>query len=368
MTREHVGARLRAVRERLGWSVRELARRASLSDTLCHKIENQQVTPGIETLEALALALGVPVSWLAFGELPEVQVQVATNFEPLAVAARCQATIRRKHVIPDHAKYLEVQGGLAYLSLIGDASYRAMLDRLPLAEVAATIAASAGDQSVNCVFLGSGQARLEDRFLSLLLPRCQIRSITAVDISSGLLVEGGRRLCDRLRQHPHVKQTILHADFLTLPWKSVFSPDGVRVVTMFGYTYCNLSDPSFLADIPLNRDDLVLLDITLAAEPAANDPALARPTSYSERLREFLLSPLHRSMGDMTIHSEIAKDQAGYLVQVIATTGSERWLVGINRRYSQQGAEQIGGTKLKLVESWKYSDGLRALVLLRREQ
>lgn len=367
MTREHVGARLRAVRERLGWSVREVARRASVSDTLCHKIEHQTVTPGIETLESLSSALGVPVSWLAFGTLPEVQVEVAPNFDPLDSAARCQAAIRRKRVIPDHAKYLEIQGCLAYLSLVGDTNYRAMLEKMPLVDIATTIAESVGNQPVSCVFLGSGHARLEERFLSSLMQRCELRAITAVDISAGLLVVGGRRLCDCLSQHPHVKKTMLHADFLTLPFESIFAPDSVRVLTMFGYTYCNLTDPDFLANTPMNRGDYVLLDLTLAAEPSAEDPALARPTSFSERLREFLLSPLHVSTTNVSIQAEIAPDPAGYLVQFVATMEGQKWVVGINRRYSMAGLEQLGGGQYKRVGMWPYSDGLRAMVLLRRE-
>ena len=95
MTKEHVGARLRAVRERLGWSVRETARRASLSDTLCHKIEHLTVTPGIETLESLASALGVPdrdtevssgsMSVRLVGSVPALLVHVTEPVAPVCV-------------------------------------------------------------------------------------------------------------------------------------------------------------------------------------------------------------------------------------------------------------------------------------------
>ena len=57
-----VGSRLRAERERLGISLRELARRVGVSPSLVSQIELDRVNPSVSTLYALVTALGVTMS------------------------------------------------------------------------------------------------------------------------------------------------------------------------------------------------------------------------------------------------------------------------------------------------------------------
>jgi transcriptional regulator with XRE-family HTH domain len=54
-----IGERLRAQRESLGISLRELARRIEVSPSLVSQIERDRVTPSVQTLYALATALGL---------------------------------------------------------------------------------------------------------------------------------------------------------------------------------------------------------------------------------------------------------------------------------------------------------------------
>lgn len=56
-----IGAKLAAARAERGWSLQELARRASLSPAAVHKIEKSGITPTIATLMKIAAALGKSV-------------------------------------------------------------------------------------------------------------------------------------------------------------------------------------------------------------------------------------------------------------------------------------------------------------------
>src|SRR3954471_2476792 len=57
-----VGARLRAAREDLGISLRELARRVGVSASLVSQIELDRVNPSVSTLYALVTELGMTMS------------------------------------------------------------------------------------------------------------------------------------------------------------------------------------------------------------------------------------------------------------------------------------------------------------------
>jgi transcriptional regulator with XRE-family HTH domain len=57
-----VGSRLRAERERLGISLRELARRVGVSPSLVSQIELDRVNPSVSTLYALVKELGLSMS------------------------------------------------------------------------------------------------------------------------------------------------------------------------------------------------------------------------------------------------------------------------------------------------------------------
>lgn len=62
-----VAARLKATRLEQGLSVRILATAAGVSHTAVGNVERGTM-PGLDTTEALAVALGVSPGWLAFGE------------------------------------------------------------------------------------------------------------------------------------------------------------------------------------------------------------------------------------------------------------------------------------------------------------
>lgn len=98
-----MAACIRQERERLGLSVTELARRASLAKSTLSQLEAGVGNPSVETLWALAMALGVPVSRLI--DPPQQATQVIRadeGFTAHAAQAPYQATLLAS--CPPHAR------------------------------------------------------------------------------------------------------------------------------------------------------------------------------------------------------------------------------------------------------------------------
>jgi transcriptional regulator with XRE-family HTH domain len=56
-----VGERIRRRRQELGLTLRELAERIGMTAGYLSRVENQQVTPSLDALQAIAVALRVPM-------------------------------------------------------------------------------------------------------------------------------------------------------------------------------------------------------------------------------------------------------------------------------------------------------------------
>ena len=76
----HIGPRLRAQREQLGVSLRELARRIGVSASLISQIERDKVNPSVSTLYSLVQELG-----LGMGDLFSAD---GWTYSPAATRAR----------------------------------------------------------------------------------------------------------------------------------------------------------------------------------------------------------------------------------------------------------------------------------------
>ncbi|GGY98111.1 helix-turn-helix domain-containing protein [Streptomyces rochei] len=74
MPREWVAAALRRERTKAGISLSELAKRAGIAKSTLSQLEAATGNPGIETIWALAVALGVPFSVLVESPAPAVTV------------------------------------------------------------------------------------------------------------------------------------------------------------------------------------------------------------------------------------------------------------------------------------------------------
>ena len=69
-----IAAALRLERERVGLSLTEVARRAGIAKSTLSQLESGTGNPSVETLWALGVALGVPISQLVEPPAPQVRV------------------------------------------------------------------------------------------------------------------------------------------------------------------------------------------------------------------------------------------------------------------------------------------------------
>ena len=81
-----IGPRLRARRERVGLSLRELARRIGVSASLISQIERDKVNPSVSTLYALVRELG-----LSMGDLFAADGDAGTGRAPSGGSCRAAA-------------------------------------------------------------------------------------------------------------------------------------------------------------------------------------------------------------------------------------------------------------------------------------
>jgi transcriptional regulator with XRE-family HTH domain len=97
-----VGARLRAARERLGISLRELARRVGVSPSLVSQIELDRVNPSVSTLYALVTELGMTMSDV-FGD--------SRNAERLPAVVRSDDGLAAR---PDTRRVINLDSGVRW--------------------------------------------------------------------------------------------------------------------------------------------------------------------------------------------------------------------------------------------------------------
>ena len=101
----HIGPRLRAQREQLGLSLRELARRIGVSASLISQIERDKVNPSVSTLYSLVRELG-----LSMGDLFTTQ----PNGPSVPPAAS-------PHVTPDTRALINLESGVTWERLTATA-------------------------------------------------------------------------------------------------------------------------------------------------------------------------------------------------------------------------------------------------------
>lgn len=70
-----VGERIRRRRKELGLTLRELGKRAKVSAGFLSRLENGQISPSLDTLQAIATALDVPMFYFLNSALPQPVVR-----------------------------------------------------------------------------------------------------------------------------------------------------------------------------------------------------------------------------------------------------------------------------------------------------
>lgn len=83
-----LGSRLASVRQRHGWSVRELSRRSGVSPQAITDSEVGKTEPSLSSIRRLARALSVSECWLAFGREGVEEAAIAGDGVVAADASR----------------------------------------------------------------------------------------------------------------------------------------------------------------------------------------------------------------------------------------------------------------------------------------
>lgn len=99
----HIGPRLRAQREQMGLSLREVARRIGVSASLISQIERDKVNPSVSTLYALVQELG-----LSMGDL--FAADGAASADIVATAAVLAGPL----VTPEHRAVITLASGVTW--------------------------------------------------------------------------------------------------------------------------------------------------------------------------------------------------------------------------------------------------------------
>jgi transcriptional regulator with XRE-family HTH domain len=143
------GAKIRAVRERRSLTLKEVAEKAGVSESLVSQIERDRVSPAIDTLLALADALEIDFDYLFAGLKRERPIEIVRKDD------RPSYHVKRG-IRYDQLAQLEEQGGIeAYIITIeagaktGNAEYGHPGWELGIVE-SGTMNLTAGDQVFTC--------------------------------------------------------------------------------------------------------------------------------------------------------------------------------------------------------------------------
>jgi transcriptional regulator with XRE-family HTH domain len=143
------GGKIRAVRERRSLTLKEVAEKAGVSESLVSQIERDRVSPAIDTLLALADALEIDFDYLFAGLKRERSIKIVRKEE------RPSYQIKRE-IKYEHLAQVEEQGGIeAYIITIeagaktGNAEYGHPGWELGIVE-SGTMRLTAGNQVFTC--------------------------------------------------------------------------------------------------------------------------------------------------------------------------------------------------------------------------
>lgn len=399
---ETVGHRLKRARKERGLSARELSLSAGLSPSLVQMIEDQRSRlPGLDTIEKLAMVLGVSTAWLAFGVGPqsrqEVTYYVTPDFDPFALVRELEALLQGPggHIEQSY-KYLDPLDAHHFCELSQHGRYSTFADSKPFEKVAPTVVARLGRVGLDVIGIGVGTGENEALLVRHLLDG-EFRNLRLflLDISQPLLSLACQQATKTLSGHPSVPITAIHGDFHAL---STFEPAfqtthrRQRLLTMFGGTFGNLDNEVRFLRSSLSgtqAGDLLLLGISLT-KASAEQPeqimaaesvfAKKRPQDLQRQLKDmerFNIGPLLRYRRDIVeFEFHYSLDTAScvipgsYSIHMTAETrllsgGKCLFSLGYIKRYSiPKLAEALGREGWDLEETWENQPN--ALCLFRK--
>lgn len=380
------GQRIKTAREAHRMTATELSRLSDVSRVTISAIEEGRALPRLETVESLAHALAVPPSWMAFGERYCAFLQ-APNFDEPELAAKLDAIANSVGGFIDQKfLYIEPAGAAAWMKL------ESVREFPVLRQVADFVAKQSGGQGIlELVSLGSGTARVELQFLNYLKERFLIK-VVLVDISHALLRKGYDNILNGLGMCLHSVIAIQgNMEELNCYHQSIrFGlPANRRVVTMFGYTFSNLTNElQFVREALLGFEegDYVLLEIALHDLPLPLDEKVIRQSDpmlrgsffeeFDPRAVDVYSGPLLRNrrrvreikmIRDVQVPSVIPNSYSvGPVISTIDCEGKkvDFRVAKANRYHLESLIAAVEREGYKMLQVWRYGERIPCAVVL----
>ena len=294
------GRLLRDKRNAAGFSRGQLGRRAKISDATIKFIETARHPPSRATLIRLIGVSDLKLHWADVPGHPEppapespspsesprlrgpLNCLLAPSYDPLRLHAELTGFLQGAggYIEQTHA-YLEPSSVAAYQSLcltwLPEARLRSLM---PLEDIAQQIVSVSGGAPLQLLALGCGDGRAETRLAGGLVEAGTASlELCLLDISPPLLTAAYHHAVSHLASLPQVHVWALQGNFHHLPlYAALHRPAAQprRLITMLGGTLANLDhEPRFVQQslVGCHRDDLLLLDLTVAPASCA-DPEL----------------------------------------------------------------------------------------------
>ena len=396
---EGLPARLRFLRQTRGLSYHALARLSGVTHTALHQIEAGNNIPGLDTTEKIAVALGVDPRWFAYGVGDPAansvfHISVTPGFDPLHEVEKLRSILQGQcGYIDDLYKYLDPIGASDWVTLRHQQDFAKEVDAVPIKAAAARVINELRDGAFDILGLGAGTA-VHELGLLLQLKSAVDARLFLLDVSQPLLVAAGQTASRLLPRERHVPVIGVLGDFHQLPsYAHLFESHGTRrrVVTMFGYTFGNLTNEvRFVRGALswLSRGDLLLLDVARALAPADRPDLMrkAEPLSSSRRsspwvrqVEAFLTGPILRygkGIREITVEPRLDVHSCvvpgSYAMEGVATVHSDgqqprRFSVGHTKRYDVEKLKDCLRTEdWHMIEHWSYADDRCMLCLFER--
>lgn len=343
-----------------------LAKLAGVSPQGVQNIERGKVSPGIDTVERLANAVGLDPSWLAYGNSPNDSVPcilVAPGFDPLALVSDLFSLLNcSSGVVDDVYKYLDPIGAFEWCSMLKQSDFASLVASLPISELVALLVPLLKGSPCDVIGLGCGTAQSELVLTGKLRgKRIADLRLLLLDISQMLLTVAVQNAEQFLKKSHRVPVVALLGDFRKLTdYSHLLTPDSPRrrVFTMFGYTFANLDNEVQFLRRNLSwasEGDFLVLDLPVAAtdhmeasEIRRKDPGLSqkRSADWVSGIYSFLTVPIRRyllDIEDCKVKTDL--DLASCLIPgsyavvnkvavKMKTKEEKRFVVGYSKRYN----------------------------------
>ena len=310
------GLRLRLRRESAGLTRSQLAALAGVADSTIRNLEtgrHRPTRPIVMRLQAVP-ALGIPSP---FGDPSSVlaprsmagdaQNSFACNcwfapeYDSIKMARDMMQALNANggHVEQTYM-YIDAASAAAWCAVTEQDAWLAAQAIMPISEAVRYIKDEIGEQALDVIALGPGEAREEVRVVQTLVEEhVENVRLFLLDISQPLLSAGYKHAAQVLGDLRGVEVYAIQGNFHNLPrYTGLFQGTGRRLCCMFGGTFSNLDNELMFLRNTLSvfsEGDMLLLNLPTVYAPA-NDPAaiLQRDRVFARRSSDGSSTPAPR--------------------------------------------------------------------------